>query len=70
MPGAPSILRSVQNGWETYAVVADPETGKSVRVYHRAPLQGTDAAGLGRLIAHKLNEAGAGPLLAAAGGLR
>jgi hydroxymethylbilane synthase len=68
--GAPSIERSVRNGWETYAVVADPETGKAVRVYYRVPHQGTDAAELGRLIAQKLMEAGAGPLLALAGGLR
>jgi hydroxymethylbilane synthase len=64
---APSNLRSVPNGWETYAVVADPKTGKAVRVYHRTPPQETDAAELGRFIAQKLNEAGAGPLLAVAG---
>ncbi len=107
LPGAPSILRSLQNGWEweIFAVVADPETGKAVRVHHNTPgkkqdvapvsrpavvwassptpvsspagrqlrrgtQQETDATALGRLIAQKLNEAGAGPLLACAGGLR
>ena len=68
--GAPSIARSVRNGWEIFAVVADPETGKAVRVYYCAPHQETDVAELGRLIAQKLIKAGAGPLLANAGGLR
>jgi hydroxymethylbilane synthase len=70
--GSPSNSRSVRNGWEweIYAVVADPESGKAVRVYHRTPHQGADAAVLGRLIAQKLIDAGAGPLLASTGGLR
>jgi hydroxymethylbilane synthase len=75
-PGAPSILRSSQNGWETYepipweifAVVADPKTGKAVRVYHCAPYQDADPTALGRLVAQKLFDAGAAPLLATAGG--
>jgi hydroxymethylbilane synthase len=70
--GAPSISRPLRNGWEweVFAVVADPETGKAVRVYHRAPHQGADAVELGRFIAQGLIDAGAGPLLAVAGGLR
>ncbi len=57
---------------EIFAVVAAPESGKAVRVYHRAPHADADPAALGRLTAQKLIDAGAGPLLAAAaaGGLR
>jgi hydroxymethylbilane synthase len=57
---------------EVFGVVADPESGTAVRVYHRALHNGTDAVELGRLVAEKLFEAGAGPLLAASsgGGLR
>jgi hydroxymethylbilane synthase len=51
---------------EVFAVVAIPETGTAVRVYHRAPHAG--AVALGRLTAQKLMDAGAGPLLEAAGG--
>jgi hydroxymethylbilane synthase len=76
--GAPSILRSSQNGWETseplpweiFAVVAAPETGKAVRVHHSVPHAGADPVVLGRQVAQKLIDAGAGPLLSAAGGLR
>jgi hydroxymethylbilane synthase len=55
---------------EIFAVVAAPESGQAVRVYYRAVHAGADAAALGRLMAHKLLDAGAGPLLAAAGGSR
>jgi hydroxymethylbilane synthase len=57
---------------EIFAVVAAPETGKAARVFHRAPHDGADPIALGRLVAQKLIDAGAGPLLAAAadGGLR
>jgi len=52
---------------EIYGVVAEPETGKAVRVYHRA-LQGElGAAELGKLVAQKLIEGGAGMLLEAVG---
>jgi hydroxymethylbilane synthase len=56
---------------EIFAVVANPETGKSVRIYHRetrqrAPDGSADPASLGRLAAQMLIDAGAGPLLAAA----
>jgi hydroxymethylbilane synthase len=58
--------------YEVFAVVAAPETGQAVRVYHRAPSLGVDPVELGRLVVQKLIEAGAGPLLdaAVAGGLR
>jgi hydroxymethylbilane synthase len=70
--GAPSISRSMRNGWEyeVFAVVAAPESGQAVRVYHRALEAEVDPIALGQLIAQKLIEAGAAPLLVAAGGLR
>jgi hydroxymethylbilane synthase len=56
---------------EVFAVVAVPESGLAVRIYHRAPQAGSDAEALGRLVAKMLIEAGAGPLLeAVAGGSR
>ncbi len=54
--------------WEIFAVVADPESGKTVRVFHRFSEAGANA--LGRLTAQMLIDAGAGPLLVLAGGLR
>jgi hydroxymethylbilane synthase len=54
---------------EVFGVVAAPETGAAARIYHRAPLAGTDATTLGQLAAQMLLEAGAGPLLEAAGGV-
>jgi hydroxymethylbilane synthase len=54
---------------EFFAVVAAPETGESVRIHHIALHVGAEPAALGRKIAQKLIDAGAGPLLAAAGGL-
>jgi hydroxymethylbilane synthase len=53
---------------EIFAVVAAPESGAAVRIFHRAPRGDSDAEALGRLAARKLIEAGAGPLLEAAGG--
>ncbi|MGA2086302.1 MAG: hydroxymethylbilane synthase [Terracidiphilus sp.] len=53
---------------EFFAVVAAPETGKSVRIFHMALHVGADAAAVGRQVAKKLIEAGAGPLLEAAAG--
>jgi hydroxymethylbilane synthase len=55
---------------EFFAVVAAPETGKSVRIYHMALHVGADPVALGRLVAQKLIDAGAGPLLAVAGGVQ
>lgn len=55
-----------EGAWiEVYGVVAAPETGAAVRVYHRALRSESDAAELGKLVAQKLIEAGAGPLLEA-----
>jgi len=53
---------------EIFAVVADPETGSLVRIYHRAQHAEGDAEALGKLTAQMLLDAGAGPLLAATGG--
>ena len=53
---------------EIIAVVASPETGKSVQIHHRAPRGGTDAVALGRLAAKMLLDAGAGALLMSVGG--
>ena len=53
---------------EIFGVVADPETGLVVSVYEQVPRGEMDALTLGRMIAQKLLEAGAGPLLAAADG--
>ena len=60
-------LKDGEQQVEVFAVVADPATGKAVRVYHCEPHQDTDATALGRLIAQMLFDAGAGPLLATAG---
>ncbi len=51
---------------EIFGVVAAPETGAAVRIYHRAPQGEFAADALGRLAARMLIDAGAGPLLAAA----
>jgi hydroxymethylbilane synthase len=61
-------LSSVGPYDEIFAVVANPETGEAVRVYHRAPRSDYDPLVLGQLTAHMLIEAGAGPLLQASGG--
>ena len=53
---------------EIFGVVADPESGAAVRIYHRAPRGESDPVALGRLAAKMLVDAGAGPLLAAAAG--
>ncbi len=52
---------------EFFAVVAAPDTGKSVRIFHMALHVGVDPTILGRLVAQKLLDAGAAPLLATAG---
>jgi hydroxymethylbilane synthase len=51
---------------EIFGVVADPDTGNTVRIYSRAVRENSDPAVLGRVAAAMLMEAGAGPLLAAA----
>jgi hydroxymethylbilane synthase len=59
---------STEEEWyEIFGVVASPETGSAVRVFHRAPRAGADPVALGQFIARKLVEAGAGLLLDAVG---
>jgi hydroxymethylbilane synthase len=53
---------------EVFAVVADPQSGVAVRVFHSAPRTQSDPAVLGRQVATMLLDAGAGPLLASVGG--
>ncbi|HZB87226.1 MAG TPA: hydroxymethylbilane synthase [Terracidiphilus sp.] len=54
---------------EVFAVVAAPDTGKTIRIYHRALRGSITAEVLGRLAAQMLFDAGAAPLLAAIGGV-
>jgi hydroxymethylbilane synthase len=51
---------------EIFAVVAAPETGLAVRVFCHMPHAGSDPVTLGHMVAQKLVEGGATPLLAAA----
>ena len=73
-PGLDEAAGSGAELWdEIFAVVAAPETGKTVRVHHRETRHRTaqadaDAAALGRLAAQMLLDAGAGPLLQAPAG--
>ena len=70
---APPGQERENRGWagpsvEIFAVVADQNTGAAVRISHRAAQADADPEALGRLAAKMLIEAGAGPLLEAAGG--
>jgi len=49
--------------WEIFGVVANAETGKTVRAYHSVPCTHRDPAALGRAIAEMLLASGAGSLL-------
>jgi hydroxymethylbilane synthase len=67
---APAAGRAAEQWNEIIGVVADPVTGRAVRVHHQESLRGSlnvgaEAAELGELAAQMLIEAGAGPLLAA-----
>jgi hydroxymethylbilane synthase len=53
---------------EIFGVVAAPDSGETIRVYHTAARGTITAEALGQLAAQKLLDAGAGPLLAAVGG--
>jgi hydroxymethylbilane synthase len=67
--GAERAGENAEQEWnEIFAVVAAPETGAAVRIFHRAPKGDLDPVALGRLAAQMLIEAGAGPLLEAASG--
>jgi hydroxymethylbilane synthase len=66
-----AALREGAELWdEVFAVVAAPDTGKTVRVHHRAPHSGADPIELGRQVTQMLIDAGAGPLLVTTGGMR
>ena len=49
--------------WEIFGVVANPESGKTVRAYHSVPSTHSDPTALGRSIAEMLLAEGAGSLL-------
>ena len=51
---------------EIFGVVADPATGKAIRVHHQARRADMGPVALGQLAADKLLEAGAAPMLEAA----
>jgi len=51
---------------EIFAVVADPATGKAIRIHHRSRRAEIGPVALGQLAAEMLIEAGAAPLLEAA----
>ena len=67
-PALEKAARGAEPLDEVFAVVANPETGAAVRVYHRAPRSNSDPVALGQLVAKMLIEAGAAPLLEAANG--
>ena len=54
--------------WEIHGVVADPASGRTIRIHHTAVAWGTHPADFGRLAAEKLFAAGARDLLAAPAG--
>ncbi len=55
-------VSEIESQVEIFAVVADPETGQTVRIHHRAPRTG-DGTALGNLAAQMLLENGAAALL-------
>jgi hydroxymethylbilane synthase len=57
--------REAEDGaWEIFGIVADPATGKAVRVRLTAAFEGVDPVKLGEVTAQKLFDEGAGALLA------
>jgi hydroxymethylbilane synthase len=57
---------NLRDEYEIFAVVADPGTGATVRIYHRHPAHNADPEALGHEAAKLLLDSGAGPLLALA----
>ena len=53
---------------EIFGVVADPQSGKAVRIHHHVRQSEMEAEALGRLAAKMLREAGATPILEGGGG--
>jgi hydroxymethylbilane synthase len=68
LPEAWEAADDAQGFDEIFGVVAAPDSGAAVRIFHRTPRGESDPVALGRLAAKMLIEAGAGPLLAAAAG--
>ena len=67
----PSTEANHSERWdEIFAVVAAPDSGHAVRIFDRAPRAGDNPVAFGQFAAHKLIEAGAGPLLEATGAFR
>lgn len=60
----PAVDAGHEDADEIFGVVASPETGAVVRIFHRAARAGSDPAALGRRAAQMLLDAGAGALLA------
>ena len=61
-----AALAEGDRSWEIFGVVANPDTGKTVRAYHSVPGTHSDPVALGRTIAEMLLTCGAGALLAGA----
>jgi hydroxymethylbilane synthase len=65
-------LATGETSWEIFGVVANPDTGRTIRASHSVPGTHSDPAALGRAMAEMLLSSGAGALLAgsplAAGG--
>jgi len=65
-----AVLSDGEGSWvEIFGVVAAPETGLAIRVYHRELKGELVPDELGKLVAQKLLAAGAGPLLEATSGV-
>lgn len=62
-PGSDDAGEPADGCWEIFGVVANPETGKTVRAYHSVPRTHSDPAALGSSIAEMLLAEGAGSLL-------
>jgi hydroxymethylbilane synthase len=62
-PAGEGSAEAAERCWEIFGVVANPETGKTVRAYHSVPGTHSDAGALGRTMAEMLLSEGAGSLL-------
>jgi hydroxymethylbilane synthase len=61
--GCDGALDAADTCWEIFGVVANPETGKTLRAYHSVPGTHADPMALGRTMAEMLLASGAGSLL-------
>ena len=62
-PAGESGAEAADRCWEIFGVVANPETGKTVRAYHSVPGTHLEPSALGRSLAEMLLASGAGSLL-------